>query len=47
MTVAAVNSSATASGAAPASNAASSASMVNYNDFLTILMAEPKNQDPT
>jgi flagellar basal-body rod modification protein FlgD len=47
MTVAAVNSSATASGAAPASSAASSASMVNYNDFLTILMAELKNQDPT
>jgi flagellar basal-body rod modification protein FlgD len=47
MTVAAVNPSATASGAASSSNAATSASMVNYNDFLTILMAELKNQDPT
>jgi flagellar basal-body rod modification protein FlgD len=48
MTVAAVNSSVPASGAASSSTAATAASsMVNYNDFLTILMAELKNQDPT
>jgi flagellar basal-body rod modification protein FlgD len=48
MQVAAVGSNAAASDSAPtSSSAASSPTTVDYTTFLTILMAELKNQDPT